>query len=750
MTLSNRLRLAVTAALLLLLILITSSAHSADAAPEGEPSHAAGVESGRLALPGRGATFLLAVNYEGPADRAWQMWEDGQYDAELIDADMRRAKDAGFSAVRVFVQPTLVKEAQANRWDKLDSFFAIAQKQGLSVILAFYDYADRDLAKVAEVDGKIAAHLAGNPALLAYDLKNEPHYSDLSAAIYPGGAKSPIQGDKAADTLKSYQDFIAKGGSWVTERNYLVSTLDYMDAPEGRKWDGLLASVNASLAMWLQPQVDAIRKVDNKHPITVAYSDVALAKLPANGALDYITIHRYPNASGKALDGVSKTMNNLRTAFKDKPVLLGEFGFSNDGMSSEESANYEMAMYMELLSEGLAGGGKWMLNDFPKGFNPKQNAYGAYTGDGAAKPVIAGVRGLADYLSRNPAPRGELYQPDKQAPNYRWAYEADDALIVSAAAYQGTRLSFNADKLSQLFLSWSDPKTMRIYSTSRTELDVDPAALVRDSGMGGGYTLARIEGNGKSPVPVAVNGSRVKVTLDGGRFYELSLPRSQNAANSARPQDYDVSNGHFYTQANGRPLGANGSGFAVTDEGGVRFWSEFQRLGGVDVVGYPVTQRFVLDGFTTQAFQKGVLQWRPEVKQAWFLNTFDAMHDKGMDDWLLAYRQTPKPFDTQPDTGLSWDKVVARHLAFLDSNSAIKQRFLSNPDWLQQYGLPVASLDAGNSFVIRAQRATFQYWKEDVPWAKKGDVSVANGGDLAKEAYLWPVDASTPQPSPPR
>ena len=750
MALSDRLRLTVTAVLFLLLLFLSAAARSADAAPQDEPTQAAGIDGGRLALPGKGPSFLLAVNYEGPADRAWQMWEDGQYDQGLIEADLRRARDAGFSAVRVFVQPTLVKEVQANHWDKLDGFFAIAQRQGLSVILAFYDYTERDLAKVADVDGKIAAHYAGNPALLAYDLKNEPHFSDLSAAIYPGGAKGPIQSAGADQTLKSYQDFIAKAGAWVMERNYLVSTPDYMDSPEGRQWDGLLGTVNASLAMWLKPQVDAIRKVDNKHPITVAYSDVALAKLPANGALDYITVHRYPNASGKALEGVSRLMNSLRSTFKDKPVLLGEFGFSNDGMSPEESGNYEMALYMGLVSEGLAGGAKWMLNDFPKGFNSKQNAYGAFAADGSGKPVVSAIRGLADYLGRKSASGGQLYQPDKQSPNYRWAYEADDALVVSAASYQGTRLKFDADKLSQLFLTWTDPKTMRIYSTSRTDLDLDPAALVRDPGMGGGYSLAKLDGTNRAAAPIAMNGSRVKMSVEGGRFYELSMPRSQDEPNPTRPQEYDVPNGHFFTQANGRPLGANGSGFAVTDEGGVRFWSEFQRLGGVEAVGYPVTQRFMLDGFTTQAFQKGVLQWRPEVKQAYFLNTFEVMHDRGLDDWLLAYRQTPKPFDPKPDTGLPWDKVIARHLALLDANPAIKQQFLSNPDWLQQYGLPVSSADAGNSFVIRAQRATFQYWKEDVPWAKKGDVSVANGGDLAKEAYLWPIEQAIPQPAPSR
>jgi hypothetical protein len=126
------------------------------------------------------------------------------------------------------------------------------------------------------------------------------------------------------------------------------------------------------------------------------------------------------------------------------------------------------------------------------------------------------------------------------------------------------------------------------------------------------------------------------------------------------------------------------------------------------------------------------------------------MHDRGLDGWLRTYRQTPEPFDTSPDTGLSWDQVVERHLAFLDEDEGIKSRFLSNPAWLDHYGLPVSYADMGNSFVIRAQRATFQRWKEDVPWAAAGDVTVANGGDLAKEAYLWPVQAVIPQPPPSR
>ena len=39
---------------------------------------------------------------------------------------------------------------------------------------------------------------------------------------------------------------------------------------------------------------------------------------------------------------------------------------------------------------------------------------------------------------------------------------------------------------------------------------------------------------------------------------------------------------------------------------------------------------------------------------------------------------------------------------------------------------------------MRAQRVVFQEWKEDVPWARRGEVTVALGGDIAKEAGILP------------
>lgn len=214
---------------------------------------------------------------------------------------------------------------------------------------------------------------------------------------------------------------------------------------------------------------------------------------------------------------------------------------------------------------------------------------------------------------------------------------------------------------------------------------------------------------------------------------------------AAEPLDYDIPNGHFFKQANGQG-GAGASGYSVVDDTEARFWAEFKRFGGVPVVGYPVSQRFVWDGFLCQAFQKVVFQWRPEIGQVYFVNVFDRMNGAGMDPWLDTVRQTPPSFDNSPDAGLSWSAVVKRHLGLLDSNSAIKAKFLADNDPVLHYGLPMSYKDYGNVFVVRAQRAVFQQWKTEVPWAKAGEVVVANGGDVAKEAGMYPEWAIVPEP----
>ncbi|HEY3082729.1 MAG TPA: hypothetical protein VGM69_22815 [Chloroflexota bacterium] len=215
-------------------------------------------------------------------------------------------------------------------------------------------------------------------------------------------------------------------------------------------------------------------------------------------------------------------------------------------------------------------------------------------------------------------------------------------------------------------------------------------------------------------------------------------------AASAAEVDRSVAGGRWYSQT-ARP---GELGFALIDDEQARFWSEFQRLGGVAALGFPVSRRFRMDGFVIQATQRVLMQWRPESGSVAFVNVFDRLHDLGQDDWLNTTRQTPRPggFD---DEGRAWDAVVRTRLAALDERPALRSAYFGVVgDALQANGLPTSrATDMGNHYALRAQRVVFQEWKEDVPWAKAGQVTVALGGDIAKERGLVPSAAVAPLPA---
>jgi serine protease Do len=209
-------------------------------------------------------------------------------------------------------------------------------------------------------------------------------------------------------------------------------------------------------------------------------------------------------------------------------------------------------------------------------------------------------------------------------------------------------------------------------------------------------------------------------------------------------RDYDVVNGRFFTQTGGSA--ARDAGYAITDEGGVPLWSEFQRLGGAGVLGYPVTQRFTWNGFVVQATQKAVLQWRPDLGRVVFINLLDEMTEAGMDEWLLSERMIPAPASFPEEKDLPFDQVVQRRLALLDAQPALRVAFFAAPNPLEANGLPVApAVDFGPAVVLRAQRRAFQLWKVATPFARVGDVTVVNAGDLGKEAALYPETAMAPE-----
>src|SRR5579859_3103587 len=90
-------------------------------------------------------------------------------------------------------------------------------------------------------------------------------------------------------------------------------------------------------------------------------------------------------------------------------------------------------------------------------------------------------------------------------------------------------------------------------------------------------------------------------------------PGAAHAQSAAGLRDYPIPGGWFYSQESRLSTDTPPyRGYTVVDDGDAAFWTEFRRFGGVDVLGYPVSQRYRYPsdtGYLSQAFQRGILQW---------------------------------------------------------------------------------------------------------------------------------------------
>ena len=92
----------------------------------------------------------------------------------------------------------------------------------------------------------------------------------------------------------------------------------------------------------------------------------------------------------------------------------------------------------------------------------------------------------------------------------------------------------------------------------------------------------------------------------------------------------------------------------------------------------------------------------------------------------------------EADRGADFATITRNHLALLDQNDAIKARFLSEPDWLNLYGLPIRYEEREVNGhpqglqMLRAQRTVFVIWNVPAPGTTVGRVNLQNVPDKVK------------------
>ena len=220
------------------------------------------------------------------------------------------------------------------------------------------------------------------------------------------------------------------------------------------------------------------------------------------------------------------------------------------------------------------------------------------------------------------------------------------------------------------------------------------------------------------------------------------------AATPAPPaKDWAIPNGWFFTQVQGQSGGPAARGYAVSDANGIRFWSEYQRLGASTYLGYPVSRRFDTASGTAQVFQRALLRYDASGDRIVVSRLLDRLNREGRDDELHDQFGIP-PLEMLAPTDAGADAMQDR-LSLLADYPAFGAYLAGAPDALTQFGVPTSAVhDTPEFYVVRFQNGALQLWKQDVPWARAGEVTAANVGEIAAGLGLFPADALQPMPAP--
>ena len=281
------------------------------------------------------AYFSYGINYY-PQRHLWElMWT--QYDVKTIERDLTRVSNIGFNTVRIFLHfetftaPLTIKPSYRN----LHHFLDTAARKNLRVVVTLFDWSQpypaalkpQMLAHLKEVVRTFSQH----PALLAWDLKNEP---DLDYRFY--------------DTPNVVD-------AWIQ---------------------------NFSHSLKMQPAASSV-------PLTVGWLHPSQTSA-TYAHLDFLSFHHYEVA-----ENIGPRMLSLRQKLPGLPIILGEVGLSvppakANGNSQKDFLLQSLRQAIEFKAKGIWF---WTLYDFPPNRGRErpeaENYFGLFSATENPKPVVA-------------------------------------------------------------------------------------------------------------------------------------------------------------------------------------------------------------------------------------------------------------------------------------------------------------------------------------------------------------------------
>jgi hypothetical protein len=402
---------------------------------------------------------------------------------------------------------------------KLAALKECARRYGLYLLVVVVDHTDlKTREELAERSTQVAQAFRDEPMLLGYDLQNEP-YAYRLAEIRDGdqtlGERYPLWRRWGEYEVWAGLQMAGNFTSFPGLRGPL---------PRDGEWGPVLNATSGLFADWIRWQTEAIRAVDVVHPISVGFNTI-FACLPGVAGLDFVSYHAYQPPVD--YDGVMRnltTLDRLRLVWPDRPITLGEFGYTNglalsDGwLDLHTSALGEFLHYLYAYAHGFDGCMKWALNDHPLELSRQQctwmpaddlpqhidqGRYGLFWSDGTAearpKPLVYALRFFRDWLEAG-GDRGELTVVKAGTRiGTGYIFRAARARFVGDLSYAEPGFAFEAPQAANVLLRWDD-RQARLVATADAIVHLDPTALFgwpagADPRLAGKLGAARREGH---------------------------------------------------------------------------------------------------------------------------------------------------------------------------------------------------------------------------------------------------------------
>ncbi|WP_026915850.1 glycoside hydrolase family 2 TIM barrel-domain containing protein [Christiangramia portivictoriae] len=281
---------------------------------------------------------IKGMNYY-PQDTPWDMYGDN-FNLEVITSDFKVLKNQGLNTLRLFVPYEDFGKAGIlpAKLDKLRKVMDAANSNDLKVILTLFDfygdYSVLDWTLTQEHARQVIRATKDHPALLAWDLKNEP---DL--------------------------DFESRGEQLVKA--------------------------------WLKEMASQVRRMDPGHPITIGWSSAKTAENLLE-TVDLVSYHFYEPMENFETSYQALQEKVSKPVVVQEYGLSSYNGLWNPlGADETEQADYHQYMQKQFASSNIHYV-SWTLYDFPEipsdvaGSLPwrkkKQTAFGFIDIDGNRKP----------------------------------------------------------------------------------------------------------------------------------------------------------------------------------------------------------------------------------------------------------------------------------------------------------------------------------------------------------------------------